>query len=270
LRIDWPRLAVASLLGMALPVLLFAFAQERISSALAGMLVSALPIATAVVAAIETRTWPRRSRWVGLAVGFVGIVLLAVPDLTSGGTETIGVVLVLIAITCYAIASTLYAPLQQTYGSMRVAMWLVALSALMLSPVGVLGLGDSSFEWSSVLALAVLGVIGTGLVWAIYLGVIGRVGAVRASVAGYFVPVVALLLGVAVLDEQILAVQVVGVFVAMLGGYLLSRGKKEASSPPADDTSADRDPAVVSLDGSCTVPDLELVVSNPAPAEPPE
>jgi drug/metabolite transporter (DMT)-like permease len=231
LRVDWPRLALASLLGMAIPGLLFVFAQERISSALAGMLVSALPIVTAVVAAIETRTWPRRTRWLGLAVGFVGIVLLTAPDLTSGGTETVGVVLVLIGVTCYAIASTLYAPLQQTYGSMRVAMWLVALSAVMLSPVGVLGLRDSSFEWTSVLALAVLGVVGTGLVWAIYLGVIGRVGAVRASVAGYFVPIVALLLGVVVLDEEILAVQVVGVLVALLGGYLLSGGKKEAASP---------------------------------------
>jgi drug/metabolite transporter (DMT)-like permease len=75
------------------------------------------------------------------------------------------------------------------------------------------------------LALVVVGVIGGGLVWALYMGLIGRVGAVRASIAGYLIPVVALVLGAGVLDERVEVVQIVGVAVALFGGYVLSKGR---------------------------------------------
>ena len=224
-RVDWPRLAFAAFFGMAAPVLLFALAEERISSALAGMLVSAIPIFTAVLAAVVTRSWPTRRRLIGLLVGFVGIVLLTAPDLGSSGAAAVGVVMVLGAVFSYAIASTLYAPLQQTYGSLPVTLWLLILSAVMLSPLGLIGLPKSSAEWLPVVSLLILGVVGTGAAWAMWVALIGRVGVVRAAIAGYIIPTVALLLGVLFLDEQIELVQIVGVAVALSGGYLLSRGQ---------------------------------------------
>ena len=232
-RVDWPRLALASVVGIAAPVFLFALAEERIPSALAGMLVSAIPIMTAAVAAIETRTWPTRNRLTGLAIGFIGIVLLVAPDLSSGGGEAVGVVMVLIAVLSYAIASTLYAPLQQTYGALRVTLWLLILSTVMLLPLGVLGLSDSSIEPLSTTALVILGVAGTGVVSVLYIGLVGRVGAVRSSIAGYLIPIVALLLGVVFLNEQIEWVQAGGVAVALAGGYILSRGAPDPAAADA-------------------------------------
>ena len=138
-RVDWPRLALAALFGMAAPVLLFALAEERIPSALAGMLVSGVPIFTAAVAAFVTRSVPTRQRFVGLVIGLVGIVLLAGPDLTGSGAEAVGVAMVVGAVLSYAVAATLYAPLQQTYGSLPTTMWLLVLSAAMLSPLGLPG-----------------------------------------------------------------------------------------------------------------------------------
>ncbi len=228
-RVDWPRLVLASLFGMAAPVLLFALAEQRIPSALAGMLVSAIPVFTAALAAALTRSRPTRKRLIGLLVGFVGIVLLTAPELGGSGAEAIGVAMVLGAVFSYAVASTLYAPLQQTYGSLRVTMWLLVLSTVMLSPLGLLGFPKSSFEWLPVLSLLILGVAGTGVAWAMWVGLIGRVGAVRAAIAGYIIPIVALVLGVIVLDEQIQIVQIAGVAVALSGGYLLSRGQQPAN-----------------------------------------
>ena len=229
---DWPRLALASLLGIATPVFLFALAEERIPSALAGMLVSAIPIFTATVAAIETRTWPARTRLAGLGVGFVGIILLTAPDLSSGGAQAVGVVMVLSAVLSYAVASTLYAPLQQRYGSLRVTLWLLVVGTVLLLPVGALGLSTTTFETPSVIALVVLGIVGTGAVWAMFVGLVGRVGAVRSSVAGYLVPIVALVLGVAFLDESVELVQGLGVLVALVGGYLVSRGSHHVTPEP--------------------------------------
>ena len=233
-RVDWPRLGLASLVGIAAPVFLFALAEERIPSALAGMLVSAIPIMTAAVAAIETRRWPTRNRLTGLAVGFVGIVLLVAPDLSSGGAEAVGVVMVLTAVLAYAIASTLYAPLQQTYGALRVTLWLLILSSVLLLPLGVLGLSDSSIEPLSATALVILGVVGTGAVGVLYIGLVGRVGAVRSSIAGYLIPIVALLLGVIFLSEQIEWMQAGGVLVALAGGYIVSRGASDPATTDAN------------------------------------
>lgn len=229
-RADWPRLLLASVVGIAAPVLLFGFAEERIASALAGMLVSGLPIMAAIVTAVETRTAPRRLRLAGLAVGLVGMSLLAGPVLTDVASQAIGVVMVLVAVLCYAVASTLYAPLQQSYGSLSVTLWVLTVSALVLSPLGTLGLTGSRVEATPIVALLILGVVGTGLVWALFVGLVGRVGAVRSSIAGYLIPIVALILGVLVLDESVEGLQVVGVVVALSGGYLLSK----QSHPPAD------------------------------------
>jgi drug/metabolite transporter (DMT)-like permease len=98
-------------------------------------------------------------------------------------------------------------------------------SAVMLSPLGLLGVRNSSPEWLPLVSLLILGVIGTGAAWAMWVALIGRVGAVRAAIAGYIIPIVALVLGVIVLDEQIEPIQIAGVVVALSGGYLLSRGR---------------------------------------------
>ncbi len=224
-RVDWPRLAVAAFFGMAAPALLFSLAEERIPSALAGMLVSAVPIFSATLAAAVTRTWPTRRRLTGLAVGFLGIFLLTAPDLGGSGAEPTGVFMVVGAVLAYAVASMLYAPLQQTYGSLPVTMWLLIVSTVMLSPLGIIGMAQSEAEFVPVGSLLILGVIGTGAAWAMWVGLIGRVGAVRAATAGYIIPIIALVLGVVALDEHIEPIQIAGVLVALGGGYLLSRGK---------------------------------------------
>lgn len=224
-RLDVPRIVVASFFGMAAPALLFALAEERISSALTGMLISSVPIVTAVVTAVATLQRPSRRRVTGLMIGFVGIVLLTWPDLSGADAEPLGVTMALAGVVCYSIASMLYAPLQQTYGALPVTLWVLAIATAMLAPLGIIGLADSTPEVIPVVALLVLGVVGTGAAWVLFVVMVGKVGAVRASVIGYVIPIVALLLGVAVLDERIRAIQVAGVFVALAGGYLVSRGR---------------------------------------------
>ena len=233
-RIDWPRLFLAAVLGMGAPLLLGSLAEERIPSALVGMLVSAIPIITAALAAAVTRRWPTPRRFTGLLVGFVGIALLTAPNLGSSGTEMVGVVMVLGALTLTAVASLLFAPLQQTYGSLPVTMWLLVISTAMLAPLGLMGLSESNFEWLGVIWLLVLGVVSTGGVWAMWIDLIGRIGAVRAAIASYIIPIVALVLGVVVLDEHLEAIQIAGVAVAIFGGYLLSRGQHRAAGASSD------------------------------------
>jgi drug/metabolite transporter (DMT)-like permease len=72
-------------------------------------------------------------------------------------------------------------------------------------------------------AVAVLGVFGTGVALAIMTQLIGRVGATRGALAIYLVPVVATILGVAFRDEKVGPLTLIGMVLVLLGAYLASR-----------------------------------------------
>ena len=221
-RMDWPRLVVAALAGMGIPALLFAMAEQHIDSAVTGMLVSAIPIFTTVVAAAITRVLPGPRRRRGLLIGFAGIALLSYPDLAGADAAPLGIVLVLLAITGYATSNNIIVPLIHRYGALPVTMWSLTVSSVALFPLLLIGLGGSAFEWLPVVSVVILGVFGTGIARALMVSLVGKVGAPRGSVTAYFVPITALLLGLIVLDESVQPIQIGGMVVSLAGAYLVS------------------------------------------------
>ncbi len=73
------------------------------------------------------------------------------------------------------------------------------------------------------LAVAALGSFGTGLAFVAMTTLVGRVGATRGSVAIYFLPVVAIALGVIFRDETVAAISLLGTGLVLVGAYLTSR-----------------------------------------------
>lgn len=224
-RTDWTRVVIVGIAGQGGPALLFAMAEERISSALTGMLVSAVPIATVVIAALLTRVAPSRRRVFGLAVGTCGVILLVSPALGDTSARPSGIVMVLIAVMGYGLSASLYVPLQQKYGAVPVAMWALAVGSVLLAPLLVPAVGDIEWRLDSVVAISILGVLGTGIGRAMLITFMGRVGAARGSIIAYLVPIMALGLGVVALDETVKVLQVAGVIVALMGGWLVSRNE---------------------------------------------
>lgn len=220
---DRARVAMIGIAGQAGPALLFALAEQHIESAVAGMLVSSVPIVTVVLVVAVNHRLPGRIQLMGLGIGFIGVVALTSPFLGETSSSLLGIGFVLLAVLGYAMTNLLAPPLQQTYGALPVIMWALVVASVLLAPLGLLGLGDSSFRADSVLAVLVLGVVGTGFARAIHLTLIGRVGPSRGTLAGYFIPVIALLLGVVFLDETVEVIQVFGVALALAGSYLVSR-----------------------------------------------
>ena len=94
---------------------------------------------------------------------------------------------------------------------------------VLLAPAALVSLPSSEFAWSSTLAVVALGCFGTGWAFVAMTTLVGRVGATRGSVAIYFVPVVAIVLGVAFRDETVAAISLVGTWVRARGAYLTSR-----------------------------------------------
>jgi drug/metabolite transporter (DMT)-like permease len=229
-RQDTIKLGALGLIWIAVPLTLFPIAQQWIDSAVAGMLNGAMPLFTAMIASVLLRQLPGRLQMVGLVVGFGGIVSIALPSAEAGATGAIGVILVLVATICYGFATNIVAPLQQRYGSLAVMSRVLWTAFALVTPYGIYGLTRSSFAWDSLLAVAAVGLLGTGLAFVVMGTLVGSVGPTRASFITYLIPVVALLLGVIFRDEVISPVAIVGSVLVIIGALLASRREVPTTS----------------------------------------
>lgn len=222
-RSEWPRLITTAMIWVAIPFTLFPLAQQWIDSGVAGMLNGSTPILTAVVATAMLKQLPGKRQMLGLAIGFVGIVAIALPSAEAGGTKALGVVLVLLATVGYAFATNIVAPLQQTYGAIPVMARVQWIAIVAVLPFGLWGAAHSTFSWSSLGAVMAVGILGTGLAFVLMGGLIGSVGPTRATFITYLIPVVALVLGVVFRSEVISSVAIAGVALVIAGALLASR-----------------------------------------------
>lgn len=222
-RADLPRVALLGLVWMAAPLLLFPIGQQWIDSSLAGMINGAVPVFAAVTAAILLRRLPAGRQLTGIAIGFVGVVGVLWPATRNADASALGAGLVLLAILCYGVAVNLAVPLQQRYGALPVLFRAQLVALVLLAPAALVSLPGSEFAWSSALAVMALGFFGTGWAFVAMTTLVGRVGATRGSVAIYFLPVVAIALGVVFRDETIATISLIGTGFVLAGAYLTSR-----------------------------------------------
>ena len=222
-RHEWKRIAAVSITWLAFPMTLFPIAQQHVSSSLAGMLNGGIPIFVAIVATVLLRRLPGRAQRIGLGVGVVGIVLIGVPTVSEGKSSAFGVLLVIIAIASYGIATNLAVPLTQTYGSVPIFWRCQLLSLALTAPFGAWGLGDSTFAWRPVGAVILLGVFGTASAFVMMTELGARVGSTRSSAVTYVEAIFALGIGVAVRHDKVVSLQLIGCAVLIAGAWLASR-----------------------------------------------
>jgi len=224
-RADLPRVLLLGVIWMAIPLSIFPFAEERVSSSVTGMLNGATPLFIAVVAAMMARRLPPRQQIIGVAVGFAGVVLIALASGSGGENSWFGIGLIFVALVFYGVALNLAVPMQQKYGGLPV-LWRAQMVAFVLvTPFAIPSLDEVQFAWGPFLAVIALGVFGTALAFVVMASNAGRLGSTRASVSVYLVPVVSLLLGALVRHESVAVLAVVGCAIAVLGAYLTNRAR---------------------------------------------
>jgi drug/metabolite transporter (DMT)-like permease len=223
---DRVRVAFLGVIWAGLPLILFPVAQQWIDSSVAGMLNGAVPLAGAAWAVVLLRRPLPRTHAIGLLVGFAGVLAISWPQLAGSRATMLGASLVVLAVLCYGLAVNLAVPLQQRYGALPVLLRAQLAALVLLLPFGLWGLGGSSFAWGPVLAMLPLGILGTGLAFVLMTTLVGRVGGPRGAVATYFIPVVAIVLGVVLLDERVAPAAVAGTALVVAGAWLTSRRER--------------------------------------------
>jgi drug/metabolite transporter (DMT)-like permease len=228
LKTDRWRIAILGVIWLAFPLMMFPFAEQHVSSALAGMLNGAVPLFVAAVASALARRAPARAVLVGLAVGFLGAMLIALPGLTASagsGGQTIGVVLILAALVSYGFAYSLSGPLQQRNGALPVVWRALGVAAILTAPFGVPSVIAGQWSLWPAASLIALGAGGTAIAYVMTATAAGRMGATVASVNNFFIPVVALMLGIGLRHEQVAWVSIAGAAVCLLGAWLIRQAR---------------------------------------------
>jgi drug/metabolite transporter (DMT)-like permease len=236
-REDLPRTVLLGAVWMAIPLSLFPIAQQWVDSSVAGMINGGMPLATGAWATLLLWRLPPRVQAIGLVLGFTGIVAIFVPEIPSGagnGRALLGAALCVLAITCYGLAANLAVPLQQKYGSLPLLLRTAGVGLVMTAPFALRALPGSTFSWSSALAMLPLGMLGTGLAFVLMTTLVGRVGGTRGSTPIYFVPVVAILIGVVFRGEHVHPLAVAGSVLVVGGAWMASR--RERPNAPATPT----------------------------------
>lgn len=204
----WHHYAVLALVGHAVPFYCIAWGQQYIDSALAGITMAIMPLATLVLAHFFVHgEHITRSRMTGFILGFVGIVLLIGPTALSGlggsALQVAGQLGVLAGALCYA-TNTVIARrtikgdvLMASTGVLLIASAVTLPFALVLDRPWTL-----EPAWTSLVSVLWLGVGPTGIATIFYFVVVGSAGPTFTSLVNYVTPCVALILGVAILHEQ--------------------------------------------------------------------
>ncbi|HEX4520376.1 MAG TPA: DMT family transporter [Gaiellaceae bacterium] len=222
-RTAWKRLFVLGAVNTAAPFMLFAWAETRIDSSLAGILQAAAPIFTLLLGARFAHERVGGAKLGGVLLGLAGVaVLVGVP----GGGSLLAQLAVILAAFCYACGATFSSlklrgtdPLVMGAGSCLFAMLLTA-------PLGIAHFPTEAPGWKEIASVAVLGLVGTGVAYMILFALLRSAGPSRAILVTYTIPAVAVLYGTLLLDEPLRGVSVVGLALILAGVGLAGRSRK--------------------------------------------
>ncbi|UYO00374.1 MAG: DMT family transporter [Devosia sp.] len=215
----WLQLAALGVLAYAIPFALFPLAQAHLASGIAAIINALTPMVTAVISHFwigGEKATP--TKFTGVAIGFAGAAILVSPALTSGGSSQLwAVAACLCATLCYALTLNITRSFKHVEPTAFAAIALTG-AAVIATPVAFFTEGAPVMTrpetWGAALAI---GLLSTAFTFQIMYRILPRVGATNFATTTFIAPISALLIGVTVLGETILPVQILGMFVIFFG-----------------------------------------------------
>jgi len=221
LRANALWLVVVGLVNTAIPFWLLSWGETRIQSGLASIIQAAVPIFNAALAFgffHEMRV--TGLRLLVVAVGFVGVALLV-------GAQPHGKLLGALAVVgmalCYGAGGLLAARHLRQVPAHVVALGTTAISAIVVSPIGIVQAPHHVPSWKTFASIAVLGLVGTALAYLLFFAIVSSAGSGYASLVTYLVPPIALAYGAIFLGEHFGATAFLALAI-ILAGVALGTG----------------------------------------------
>ena len=228
-RRQWKWIVISGFLGSFFPVYLFAFAETEIDSAIASILNATTPILTLIFGGLFFKAVFTQNKILGVIIGLLGTIGLIYSGATINPDQNyLYSLFVVIAAGCYAMNVNILktrmsdiSPLGIAAGNFSV---LLVPALLILFFTGFFDQQVSGEIELSVIYVAILGVIGTGVAMIIFNKLVQISDPVFTTSVTYTIPVVAL--GWGVLDGEVFSFwQLVSALVILVGVFIVNRSK---------------------------------------------
>lgn len=231
----WRKLFAMAILMNSLPGFLFPFAQDHVSSILAGIINATTPLMTLLFLLLVFRDQPVSTRQiVGLLTGFAGVLIVLGIWTGIASGQILGVMAMLIAVSGYGFSIPYYrkhiVPLNIPPTSLLAVQ--ITIGAIQVMPFALMNLElRSDITLQVVLAALMLGGLGSGLAYVLHYQVTKVAGAAIASSVTYLMPIVAAAAGVLLLNEKLHWYEFAGAVVVIIGIVLSQRSANGNSNP---------------------------------------
>ncbi len=225
--IFWKHVLIAGFFAHTLPFLLINWGEQYIDSALASILNGLTPLSTVVLANFMVSDEKLTGqKIVGVLLGFVGLLVLVMPNILSGLEATqAGIIAVTIGAISYGVAivyskkhlkntPSMHAPSAQLLGA---TIYLIPISLMIESPANLL-----SISWQAIGSVLILAVFGTAIAFIVYYKILERTSASYLSLVTYLMPIYGVILGVLFMNEMISSEMIAGMLLILVGIFVVN------------------------------------------------
>ena len=220
---------LSGFIGTFIPSFCFTIAQTKVDSSLAGIMNSLTPIFTIAIGALFFQLKISWIKWMGLILGFTGMVILVTGNADKISTDHIGYSLfIILATICYGLNVNVVTRFVRDVAPMHVAA--IAFTSLIIPSLIILlmtgffsapALLNGSWN-NGIIAASTLGIVNTGLASVIFYLLVKKAGPVFSSTVTYGIPFIAM--GWGLLDkEPVTLFQVAALLIILLGVWLANK-----------------------------------------------
>lgn len=237
-RQEWGRLVIIGVLMLGCGNTSVMWAEQYIPSGLTALIVASIPLYAALIEVALPRGEGLSLRgWIGVGIGFAGMVFLLWPKLRSGlrgdTREIIAVVVTLVGTLCWTAASVISRRSTIRISGVASAGWQMVIGGvfnlgLMLVSGGYHGAKWGMQAWG---AIAYLVVFGSLITYTAYIYLLDNVAVSKVATYAYINPAIAVILGAIFVHEHFVAVEYVGMGGILLAVFLVTSAKMKSGKP---------------------------------------
>ena len=217
----WKPLLLVALFNNVIPWSFFAWGEQTVSSNIAAIINATTPLFALMIGLSLRESRLRGAVLAGVLLGMGGVALTVSGGLGGGHATVQGIVVLLLASLGYAVATTIAKRTLAGLDPVGLATTQLGLSAVILLPVALAGPQPDSLTARAVLSVAVLGIVGSGLAYLLYYGLLARVSPTQVTAVTYALPVWGLGWG-ALAGEPVGWLSLLGVLVVLSGLGLIN------------------------------------------------
>jgi drug/metabolite transporter (DMT)-like permease len=220
----WRPLLAFTLVEITGPWLLLGHAEKRLNSSTTGLILAIVPLIAAVIVTRLGHDRLHGRRIAGLVIGFAGVALLVGLDIHFADYAAVGAIV--LAAIGYSLGSIIIDRKLRGVPPIGVVTASLILATLIYAPFAPM-LWPSHAPWAAVGSVAGLGIVCTAAAFLLFFRLIAEVGPARATVITYLNTVVAITLGVVLLNEPLTFGMAVG-FPLVIVGSILGTARTES------------------------------------------